>query len=97
MSFVGFGNQRSQFSCEPDRAGGAAPATARPAGALVSPAAVLQRHAGVMFEYQGPAAMTVVSPLTGRTYRFVHPGARIAVDPRDTPWLTFTPDLARVG
>jgi len=63
--------------------------------AAVPPAAMRQRQTGVTFEYQGATAMTVVSPLTRRTYRFAHPGARIAVDPRDTPWLTFTPNLSR--
>jgi hypothetical protein len=41
--------------------------------------------------------MTVVSPLTQRSYRFAHPGARISIDPRDTAWLTFTPNLRRAG
>jgi hypothetical protein len=54
-----------------------------------------QRRTEVTFEYHGATAMTVVSPLTRRAYYFAHPGARIAVDPRDTPWLTFTPNLAR--
>ena len=62
------------------------------AAAAFAPA---KRRTGVTFEYQGMAAKTVVSPITGRTYRFTHPGARVSVDPRDTAWLTFTPNLMR--
>ena len=50
---------------------------------------------GVPFEYQGATALTLVSPLTSRKYRFERPGAQIAVDPRDVPWLTFVPQLKR--
>ena len=81
------GNQREQLSNQAHRA----------SGALVPPPAVRRRHRGVTFEYEGAHTMTVVSPLTQRSYRFAHPGARIAVDPRDTPWLTFTPHLRRAG
>jgi hypothetical protein len=66
-----------------------------PPGGLISPLAMRQRRADVTFEYQGATAMTVVSPLTRRTYCFPHPGARLTVDPRDTTWLTFTRNLAR--
>jgi hypothetical protein len=81
------GNQRQQLSNEAYRASGAASANALPV--------LRQRRTGVTFEYHGATTMTVVSPLTRRTYHFAHPCARIAVDPRDTPWLTFTPHLAR--
>lgn len=84
---MGCGNQRQQISIEAHRT----------SGAMVPPPAVRRHHRGVTFEYEGAAAMTVVSPLTQRSYRFAHPGARIAVDPRDTPWLTFTPNLRRAG
>jgi len=89
------GNQRQQLSNQAYRASGAAPASALSEGAALAPAPVRQSRSGVMFEYQGATTMTVVSPLTRRTYHFAHPGARLAVDPRDTPWLTFTPKLAR--
>jgi len=89
------GNQKPPVPNEAYRASGAAPATALSLAAAVSPSALRQRRAGVTFEYQGATTMTVVSPLTRRTYHFAHPGARVAVDPRDTPWLTFTPNLAR--
>ncbi len=88
------GNRRQQLSNEAYPAGAPA-ANPLPVSALLPPRAVRQRRTGVTFEYLGATTMTVVSPLTRRTYRFAHPGARIAVDPRDTPWLTFTPHLAR--
>jgi len=88
------GNQRHQVSNQADRTSDVA-LDATSAGAALAPAPVRQRLNRVMFEYQGATSMTVVSPLTRRAYHFAHPGARIAVDPRDTPWLTFTPYLAR--
>lgn len=80
------GNQREQISSQAHRANGA-----------MVPPPVRRHHRGVTFEYEGPHAMTVVSPLTQRSYRFAHPGARLAVDPHDTTWLTFTPNLRRAG
>ncbi len=50
-----------------------------------------------LFEYVGETALTVVSPITRKTYRFPKPGAQLEVDPRDRPWLAFVPNLARVG
>ncbi len=47
------------------------------------------------FEYTGTSAMTVVSPLTGRKYRFAQPGARLRVDAMDRPWIAFVPHLKR--
>jgi hypothetical protein len=60
-------------------------------------------HAGAasvtvtVFEYVGATALTVVSPLTRRTYAFSRPGARLEVDARDRPWLAFVPNLAIVA
>ena len=48
------------------------------------------------FEYAGETALTVVSPVTKRIYRFERPGARLEVDLRDRSWLAFVPDLAMV-
>ena len=53
------------------------------------------RHPEAQFEYTGQTRLTVVSPLTGLTYRFAEPGARTRVDPRDRPWLAFVPHLKR--
>ena len=50
---------------------------------------------GATFEYRGSTALTVVSPITARKYRFDHPGAKSVVDSRDIPWLTFVPHLRR--
>jgi hypothetical protein len=51
--------------------------------------------AGAAFEYVGNTALTVVSPLTGRQYRFAKPGARVEVDARDRSWVSFVPHLRR--
>lgn len=59
-----------------------------PRGPAVSPKPV--------FEYTGATALTVVSPVTRKTYRFAEPGARIEIDPRDRPWVAFVPNLIKV-
>ena len=48
------------------------------------------------FEYVGKTALTVVSPYTGKHYRFARPGARLDVDIKDRSWLAFVPNLQRV-
>jgi len=48
------------------------------------------------FEYAGETALTVVSPVTRKIYRFEQPGARLEVDLRDRSWLAFVPHLAAV-
>ncbi len=53
------------------------------------------RRLEAQFEYTGQTRLTVVSPLTGLTYRFAGPGARTRVAPRDRPWMAFVPDLKR--
>jgi hypothetical protein len=47
------------------------------------------------FEYTGNTALTVVSPLTGRKYRFAQPGARVSVDAMDRSWIASVPHLKR--
>ncbi|MGH7836218.1 MAG: hypothetical protein ACREQC_00180 [Candidatus Binataceae bacterium] len=49
------------------------------------------------FEYVGRTALTVVSPLSGRHYRFARPGARLDADIRDRSWLAFVPNLKRTN
>jgi hypothetical protein len=55
------------------------------------------RPAPTVFEYVGATALTVVSPVTGKVYRFAHRGARADIDPRDRSWVSFVPSLARMG
>jgi hypothetical protein len=50
-------------------------------------------HRGHSFEYLGKTALTVVGPVTGARYRFDRPGARLAIDPRDSPGLARIPAL----
>jgi len=54
------------------------------------------RVAGIAFEYTGTTGLTVRGAVTGLTYRFDRPGARIAVDPRDVPSLVAVPRLRRI-
>lgn len=53
------------------------------------------RSSPVRFEYTGKTALTVVSPLTAKKYRFQAPGAILEVDPRDRSWIAFVPHLKR--
>ncbi len=90
------GNQRQEISARSPRANVPVPekrAVSTPA--TPSAPAVSQARTGAVFEYAGDSALTVVSPVTKKVYRFERPGARIAADPRDTPWLTFVPQLRR--
>jgi len=41
----------------------------------------------------GRTGLTVVSPVTGKRYRFDAPGATVAVDPRDKSMLLNVPNL----
>jgi hypothetical protein len=50
-----------------------------------------------VFEYVGATALTVVSPITRKTYRFERTGARVEVDARDLSWVAFVSNLAWVG
>jgi len=63
------------------------PAPARAALSLPTP----------VFEYVGATALTLVSPVTHKTYRFEQTGARVAVDVRDRSWVAFVPNLVAVG
>lgn len=61
--------------------------------ALVMPAS---RAPGVLyFEYVGQTGLTVVGPITRRSYRFSHPGALLAIDVRDSPSMAGVPNLRR--
>ena len=49
------------------------------------------------FEYTGKTALTVVSPVSGKHYRFTQPGARLEADIRDRSWLAFVSQLKRAN
>jgi hypothetical protein len=49
------------------------------------------------FEYTGRTSLTVVGPITGRRYRFTHPGVRLAVDEGDSPSMLGVPNLRRAS
>lgn len=49
--------------------------------------------AKVAFEYTGRTALTVLSPVTGKRYRFESRGSRIEADPRDRSMLQAIPGL----
>ena len=65
------------------------------AAAPVAPVRDNTFSAAARFEYTGKTALTVVSPLTGRKYRFRHPGECLDVELRDQSWLPFVPNLRR--
>jgi hypothetical protein len=48
------------------------------------------------FEYKGGSALTVLSPVTGRRYRFDRPGAQASADARDRSLLAAIPSLRQV-
>jgi len=50
-----------------------------------------------VFEYTGLTALTVVGPATGTSYRFAHPGARLAVQAGDAQALARVPHLKLRG
>jgi hypothetical protein len=75
------------------------PVAAQPGAVLPSPATVHDRLSlpTPIFEYIGGTALTVVSPITRKTYQFEKSGARLAVDIRDRSWVAFVPNLVRVA
>lgn len=71
------------------------PIQVQPISTMPSPAPY--RAVQPQFEYTGKTALTVVSPLTGKSYRFAQPGAQLSVDDRDRQWIAFIPNLKRCG
>jgi len=49
----------------------------------------------VAFEYVGKTALTAIGPVSGRHYRFSHPGAVVEVDPRDSASLISVTNLRK--
>jgi hypothetical protein len=66
---------------------------AKPAGFAKSPV----HQQGTTFQYVGKTAITAVSPMSGRQYRFGYPGAIVQVDPRDRASLAAIPNLRQLG
>jgi hypothetical protein len=66
--------------------------SAEPAGVSQSPI----QEQGTAFQYVGKTAMTAVSPLSGRQYRFGYPGAIVRVDSRDSVSLAAIPNLRQI-
>ncbi len=62
----------------------------------VEKASIVPKPTQVDFEYLGGTVMTVVGPVTGKSYRFVGYGARVKVDPRDRLSLSSVPNLRPV-
>jgi hypothetical protein len=64
--------------------------------AAASRQAAAAQPSSVTFEYIGPSGLTVVSPTTGRRYRFEGTGAQLTVDSRDQAMLLYVPNLRPV-
>jgi hypothetical protein len=72
-------------------------AVAQAAATVPAPAHARLSLPTPIFEYVGETALTVVSPITRKTYRFEKTGVRLAVDIRDRSWVAFVPNLVRVA
>lgn len=71
-------------------------ATAATGGTVAKPAAGPRPAPSLaLYEYTGTTGMTVRGPHTGITYRFGHPGAKVAIDPRDVASMAGLPNLRR--
>lgn len=51
----------------------------------------------VAFQYFGNTSLTAVGPVSGRHYRFSHPGAIVDVDPRDRASMALVPHLRQTS
>ena len=59
-------------------------------------AAAARGGSSAYFQYLGATGMMVRGPVTGATYRFVHHGAIVGVDPGDSRSIAQVPGLRRV-
>jgi len=73
-----------------------AAAGAAPPGSLPAPPFAASAPAASVFEYAGETALTVVSPITRKVYRFEKTGTRVTVDVRDRSLVAFMPNVVRV-
>ena len=64
-----------------------------PRAAVAAPARAATRANA--FEYVGRTALTVIGPVSHKTYRFDHPGARVEIDARDVSSMQSIPVLRR--
>jgi hypothetical protein len=63
-------------------------------GTRVAPPPIARSSTSMLqYQYVGRTAMTVVSPATGRRYRFDRPGAQQQVDARDRQWIERVPNI----
>jgi hypothetical protein len=53
-------------------------------------------HQVAAFEYVGKTALTAIGPVSGRHYRFGHPGAIVEVDLRDSASLATVSKLRKI-
>lgn len=71
------------------------------AGGVSSPMEPAARGAlpgsGVVFAYYGASALVLIGSVSGRRYRFVERGARLAVDPRAAPTFEANTRLRRLS
>ena len=51
----------------------------------------------VVFQYLGRTSLAIVSPITGITYRFGHPGAQAAAPALDRHYLNAVPVLREMA
>ena len=50
----------------------------------------------VLYEYTGTTGMSVTGPVSGLTYRFGLPGAKLQIDARDASSMAGLPNLRRL-
>jgi hypothetical protein len=49
------------------------------------------------FEYTGKTPLIITGRMSGKQYRFTHPGNRQNIDPRDVPAILSNPALKKLG
>ena len=52
---------------------------------------------GVSFEYTGATALSVMGSISGKRYRFAHPGNIIMVDHRDVQGMRMIPKVREIS
>ena len=77
-------------------ASGRQPQTRLAVNAPPAPAPETASASSVYFEYIGKTGLTVISPITGKRYRFDQPGGQLPADPRDQALLSHVPNLRPV-